>query len=265
MKRIRFFSNKKDNLIWVYNIEDLSLINDLPFHDTFCYTKAKVNYVIPKTNLSLFKMYSTEINHPQYEYTKKYENMDTQKLQILTENKLKSGIYLIRNLKNNKYYVGSSIDIRRRFKEYFNVNHLLRRGKLPICAALSKYGYSTFSVEIIEYCDIPILLEREQFYLDLLKPQYNILKIAGSLTGFLHSKETKNKLSYLLKGNINSKNHPNAIPVSVIDLETGKTTQYASARKAAEALTISNSTVMNKLRGKSLKPVQKRYLFKYST
>ena len=87
--------------------------------------------------------------------------MDTQKLQMLAENKLKSGIYLIRNLENNKYYVGSCIDIRRRFKEYFNVNHLLRRGKLPICGALSKYGYSTFSVEIIEYCVPENYIKRE--------------------------------------------------------------------------------------------------------
>ena len=178
------YTSSKGPLIWVYDITKLSddqncLVKGAPF----------------KTNLFFFRAYSTEMNHPQYEYVKKYENMDTQKLQILDENKGKPGIYLIRNLKNNKFYVGSSLDIRRRFKEYFNVNHLLRRGKLPICAALSKYGYSMFSVEIIEYCDISILLEREQFYLDLLKPQYNILKIAGSLTGFLHTEETKKKLS----------------------------------------------------------------------
>jgi group I intron endonuclease len=112
--------------------------------------------------------------------------MDTQKLQILDENKGKPGVYLIRNLKNNKFYVGSSIDIRRRFKEYFSIDHLLRRNKLPICAALSKYGYSLFSVEILEYCDTSILLifiykkknaarlsfglEREQHFLNMLKP-----------------------------------------------------------------------------------------------
>lgn len=66
----------------------------------------------------------------------------------------------------------------------------------------------------------------------MLKPQYNILKIAGSLTGFLHSEETKKKLSDIFKGNVNSLNQPNAVSVTVIDLETGKTTQYTSARKA---------------------------------
>ena len=64
---------------------------------------------------------------------------------------------------------------------------------------------------------------------------------------------------------MNSKNQPNAVPVEVIDLETGKTTQYTSARKADEDLNISNSTVMRRLRGESLKPALKRYVFKYCT
>ena len=44
-------------------------------------------------------------------------------------------------------------------------------------------------------CEINILIEREQYYLDLLKPEYNILKIAGSMLGFKHSEATKIKMS----------------------------------------------------------------------
>jgi hypothetical protein len=103
-------------------------------------------------------------------------------------------------------------------------------------------------VEILEYCDTSVLLKKEQYYLDLLKPQYNILKIAGSFLGFKHSIETKKILTISMKGNINSKNQPTAIPIEVIDLKTGIVTKYLSARKAAEALNISNSTVMNKIK-----------------
>lgn len=49
-----------------------------------------------------------------------------------------------------------------------------------------------------------------------------------------------------------------------MDLETGKITQYTSARKAAEDLNISNSTVMRRLRGEFSKPSLNRYVFKYS-
>jgi hypothetical protein len=33
--------------------------------------------------------------------------------------------------------------------------------------------------EILEYCEPSKVLEREQYYIDLLKPEYNILKTAG--------------------------------------------------------------------------------------
>lgn len=52
----------------------------------------------------------------------------------------------------------------------------------------------------MEYCDKSDLILREQYYLDKLNPEYNILKIAGSSRGFKHSKETKIKISKSLKG-----------------------------------------------------------------
>ena len=51
-----------------------------------------------------------------------YENADTQKMQILMENKTKSGIYMWVNLLDQKKYVGSSMYLRRRLGQYFSVN-----------------------------------------------------------------------------------------------------------------------------------------------
>ena len=50
-------------------------------------------------------------------------------------------------------YIGSSENLKKRFREYFNVNHLMRNKSLYICSALLKYGYSKFSLEILEYCE----------------------------------------------------------------------------------------------------------------
>jgi hypothetical protein len=82
--------------------------------------------------------------------------------------------------------------------------------------------------------------------------------------GFKHTIETRNKISNSLTANKNSHNQPTAIPVQVMDLKTGEITKYISARKAALALNISNSTVMKKLREKSGKPAlyKNRYVFK---
>ena len=64
-----------------------------------------------------------------------------------------------------------------------------------IYSALLKYGYAAFRLEILEYCDDKILLQREQYYIDKLKPKYNILKIAGSSLGFKHSIKTRKQMS----------------------------------------------------------------------
>jgi hypothetical protein len=48
-------------------------------------------------------------------------------------------------------------------------------------------------LEILEYCDPDKVVSREQYYIDLLKPQYNILKVAGSLVGFKHSEGSQSR------------------------------------------------------------------------
>nr|QCW06878.1 hypothetical protein [Drechslerella brochopaga] len=129
-----------------------------------------------------------------------YPNSDIQKLDALKDNKEKSGIYLWKNRINGKLYVGSGEDLARRLREYYNINYLNKDSGMLICKALLKYGYSTFSLYILEYCDEKDLLQREQYYIDILKPEYNILKIAGSSKGYKHTKEARAKISAALKG-----------------------------------------------------------------
>ncbi len=70
---------------------------------------------------------------------------------------------------------------------------------MPICSALLKYGYSSFSLEILEYCDKNDLIEKEDYYFQLLKPEYNILSKAGSSLGHRHSDETRKKKCPILR------------------------------------------------------------------
>ena len=67
--------------------------------------------------------------------------------------------------------------------------------KTPIHNALLLYGHSNFSLEILEICEKHDTISREQYYLDLLKPDYNILQQAGSSLGYLHNEETLAKMS----------------------------------------------------------------------
>jgi len=83
------------------------------------------------------------------------------------------------------------MNLSRRFNQYYNYNHIADpKRNMRIDRALLKYGYSNFQLDILEYCEGSNLIEREQYYLDLLKPEYNILLIAGSSLGFKHKSET---------------------------------------------------------------------------
>ena len=119
-----------------------------------------------------------------------YANSDLDKLTILKDNRNKKGVYLWLNNINNKIYVGSSVNLTTRFYKYYSVKNLTLHNT-TINNALLKYGFSNFSLAIIEYiANKEDIIKREQYYLDLLKPEYNILKIAGSRLGYKHREET---------------------------------------------------------------------------
>lgn len=109
-----------------------------------------------------------------------FSDADEDKLNILKYIKGKSGIYMWTNKLNGKKYVGSSVDLRRRLLEYYNVKRLLNESSMPINVALLKYGYNHFTFTILEICDKASLMSREKHFFEVHSPEYNILKIPGS-------------------------------------------------------------------------------------
>jgi group I intron endonuclease len=94
-------------------------------------------------------------------------------------------------------YIGSSVSLGKRFLEYYSLGYLerqIRKNKSMIYKSILKHGYSFFSLEILEYCHAEKCIEREQYYIDLLNPEYNILTKAGSSLGFKQSEETIAKI-----------------------------------------------------------------------
>ena len=129
-----------------------------------------------------------------------YNDVDSLKKKILEENKGKSGIYMFTNKITKDFYIGQSKNLYNRFLNYLNPSYLKRTKNSRIGRAILKYGYSNFSLSILEYCEKVNLTVREQYYFDLLNPVYNILKIAGAHVDiFIHTEETKNKISKTLK------------------------------------------------------------------
>ena len=83
------------------------------------------------------------------------------------------GIYKITNPKG-KIYIGQSINIERRFKEY---KKLYCSQSRKLYYSLKKYGVENHLFEIIEECDIILLNEREEYYILLFKSHINGLNI----------------------------------------------------------------------------------------
>jgi group I intron endonuclease len=124
----------------------------------------------------------------------------------------------------NKIYIGSSISLGNRFSTYYSLAYLKNKvikGSSIIYNSLLKYGHSNFSIDILEYCEPSLLVEREQYYIDILKPEYNILKNVGSRLGSKQSEETKQLISNALKNRIFSDKFKEKMKISVkLQLET---------------------------------------------
>lgn len=201
----------------------------------------------------------------------------------------KAGIYRWTNLTNGKFYIGSSSNLGKRFSGYFSFNFLTRESlktKSLIYTAILKYDYSKFKLDILEYCDPAELLVREQYYLDLLKPEYNILKIAGSSPprrvgtweslGFKHSEETllkfklrelsKEHLEFLRKSgtaNLMEYNKNKRLKVAVHDFISDSTETYASIDEASKAIKVDTKTLWAKEKSEknnNIIPYQGRYV-----
>jgi group I intron endonuclease len=93
--------------------------------------------------------------------------------------------------------------------EYYRKSYITHpsRGRSIICYALVKYDYNNFSLSILEYCDKDKVITREQYYLDLLNPSYNILKYAYSSDGYKHTLEAIQKISIAKKGRFTKENN----------------------------------------------------------
>lgn len=152
---------------------------------------------------------------------------------------------------SGRTYVGSSQDLRKRIMDYFDNNNLKNPKGSIIYKALFKYGHNNFNLKILEYCSIKDLMVREQYYLDNIKPDYNILTFAGSSRGYRHTEASK-ELMRLVRNEWNftpdqlanfSSNSIRNKPTTL----TGEINTFFSMKNAAEFLGITVTTLRSYL------------------
>jgi group I intron endonuclease len=133
-----------------------------------------------------------------------FYNALVSKNNIIKDYKNVSDIYLLHNSVNGKQYIGSGYDLSLRLSSYYYPSKLI--DKRYISNSILKYGHDNFSVVILDilgyknFVTKTNLIKKEQYFIDLYKPDLNINAIAGSILGFKHTDETKKFLAKLRKG-----------------------------------------------------------------
>jgi group I intron endonuclease len=147
-----------------------------------------------------------EYNLKNLKPVKVYNSLKEDRAEILKDQKNKSGVYCLVNKINGYTYVGSSINLASRMKNYLNNIFLKSKqnSNMPIVKALLKYDQSNFSLLILEYVEPESLTTRETFYITSLIPYYNVLKQGYSSLGYKHTEETRQLLSELAKNRTHS-------------------------------------------------------------
>ncbi len=115
-----------------------------------------------------------------------------------------SGVYSITNIKNKKRYIGSAVNIERRWMQhrselrggYHRSRHLQRAWK--------KYGEDAFRFEILATCDPDDLIAQEQFWIDAFQAAdgvhgYNLSPTAKNPLGIKRTDETRKRMSDSLR------------------------------------------------------------------
>ena len=112
------------------------------------------------------------------------------------------GIYAIRNLVNQKIYIGQSWDIRKRFREHKHHFGFDNHCNQYLQRAWNKHGSVNFAFEILEECLEGELNEKEISYIlkyRQLTEVYNLCDGGYGIRGYTHTEETREKLRELKK------------------------------------------------------------------
>lgn len=209
---------------------------------------------------------------------------------------MKSGIYKITCTVNGKFYIGSASYLGKRKENHFASLKKNEHHNQYLQRSYNKYGALNFIFEVIEHCPKEALLEREQYWIDTLNPDFNICRIAGSAIGVKHTLQarenmskahighkapdkTKEAVSRRHKGKILSeetkqKMHETNIarygtgqktvkPVCQIDSQTGEVVAtYRSCVEAARCIGVPSSNIIAVCKGRAYVN-KKGYLQRY--
>ena len=90
-----------------------------------------------------------------------------------------SGVYKITNTVTNDSYIGSSKDVKKRWREHKCQSTWKRFSNKQLYQDMQKYGVDKFELKILAEVEADKLKETEQKFIEMLKPIYNQINANG--------------------------------------------------------------------------------------
>jgi group I intron endonuclease len=126
-----------------------------------------------------------------------------------------AGIYLISSLVNNKYYVGQAVNINKRWIGHNTKLNTNTHHSKYLQRHYNKHGKDMLVYSVLEVINNPtkeLLAAREQYWMDLLKPEFNSCPAAGSslnrkTKGSKYYSYHKDSDCYVVRYKINGKSY----------------------------------------------------------
>jgi group I intron endonuclease len=110
-----------------------------------------------------------------------------------------SGLYEICCYPRGTIYIGSSVNIYRRWQQHKQALRANKHKNRKLQAYWNKYGEEAFTFCLLEIAEPDQLIEREQAYLDAARPSLNINEKAGNSLGVKRTPETRKRISDAVK------------------------------------------------------------------
>lgn len=151
---------------------------------------------------------------------------------------MESGIYKITNQANGKFYIGSSNNTQKRWREHLNLLMQNTHYNEYLQKAWNKYGKESFKFSVIEEVkDVNILFNREQVHLDETRCYereigYNLCPDARTRRRATNSSEHRRKISEALTGRSLSSEHRKKIS----EIQKGKKLSEEHKTKTSETM-----------------------------
>lgn len=164
-----------------------------------------------------------------------------------------SGIYKITCIVNNKFYIGSAVDFYRRLHTHSSHLKNNKHDNRYLQAAWNKYGKDSFIFETLKFCKKEDLIKTEQWFIDNLKPDYNLSPTAGSNIGYVQTEQEKVKRglsirrTYILKHNIPEERIISLINEGKSQLEVADILGYKNVNRICKFLKVRGIIYNNNL------------------